>query len=61
MNPVSLLPHLVLLTIFISTSLHVSGNYLPNIRRTYCIYATLVFFTLYMWLSGLLVSSHPAD
>ena len=25
------------------------------IRRTYCIYATLVFFTLYGWLSGLLV------
>ena len=35
----------LLLSIFISTSLHVSGNYLyvPIIRRTYCIYATLVF------------------
>ena len=36
-------------------SLHVSGNYVSIIRRTYCIYATLVFFTLYGWLSGLLV------
>ena len=36
-----------------STSLHVSGNYVPIIRRTYCIYATLVFFTLYGWMSGL--------
>jgi len=43
----------LLLGIFISTSLHVSGNYVPIIRRTYCIYATLVFFTLYEWLSGL--------
>ena len=43
----------LLLSIFISTSLHVSGNYVPIIRRTYCIYATLVFFTLYGWLSGL--------
>jgi len=42
----------LLLSIFISTSLHVSGNYVPIIRRTYCIYATLVFFTLYGWLSG---------
>ena len=41
-----------LLSIFISTSLHVSGNYVPIIRRTYCIYATLIFFTLYGWLSG---------
>jgi len=56
----------LLLSIFISTSLHVSGNYVPIIRRTYCIYATLVFFTLYGWLSGLLVGmrlvstkSHP--
>ena len=31
----------LLLSIFISTSLHVSGNYVPIIRRTYCIYATL--------------------
>ena len=37
----------LLLSIFISISLHVSGNYAPIIRRTYCIYATLVFFTLY--------------
>jgi len=35
------------LGIFILTSVHVSGNYVPIIRRTYCIYATLVFFTLY--------------
>ena len=33
----------LLLSIFISTSVHVSGNYLPIIRRTYCIYATLLF------------------
>jgi len=45
----------LLLSIFISTSLHVSGNYVPVIRRTYSIYATLVFFTLYGWLSGRLV------
>ena len=45
----------IFLSIFSSTSLHVSGNYVPIIRRTYCIYATLVFFTLYGWLSGLLV------
>ena len=37
----------LLLSIFISTSVHVSGNYVPISRRTYCIYATLVFFTLY--------------
>jgi len=36
----------LLLSIFISTSVHVSGNYAPVIRRTYCICATLVFFTL---------------
>ena len=42
----------LLLSIFISASLHVSGNYVPIIRRTYCIYATLVFFTVYGWLSG---------
>ena len=41
----------LLLSIFVSTSLHVSGNYVPIIRRTYCIYATLVFFTLCGWLS----------
>jgi len=44
----------LMLSICIATSLHVSGNYVPIIRRTYCIYATLVFFTLYGWLSGLL-------
>ena len=36
----------LLLSIFISTSVHVSGNYVPIIRRTYCIHATLLFFTL---------------
>ena len=51
----------LLLSIFILTSLHVSGNYMPIIRITYCFYATLVFFTLCGWLSGLLVGneSHP--
>jgi len=47
---------ILLLSVFISTSLHVSDNYVPIIRRTYCIYATLVFFTLYWWLSGLLAT-----
>ena len=41
------------LTIFISTSLHVSGNHVPIITRIYCICATLVFFTLCGWRSGL--------
>ena len=45
----------LILSIFISPSLHVSGNYVPIIRSIYCIYATLVFFTVYGWLSGLLV------
>jgi len=45
----------LLLSIFISTSVHVSGNYVPIVERTYCIYVTLVFFTLYGRLSGLLV------
>jgi len=36
-----------LLGVFISTFVHVSDNYVSIIRRTYCIYATLVFFTLY--------------
>jgi len=31
----------LLLSIFISTSVHVSDNYVSIIRRTYCIYATL--------------------
>ena len=48
----------LLLSIFISISLHVSDNYVPIIRRTYCIYATLVFLTLYGWLSGW-DESHP--
>jgi len=47
----------LLLSVFISTSLHVSGNYVTIIRGTYSIYATLVFFTLYGWLSGLLQQS----
>ena len=38
----------LLLSIFISTSLHVSGNYVPIIRRTHCIYATLLSCTLYL-------------
>jgi len=42
----------LLLSIFISNSLHVSGNYVPIVRTTYCIYATLVFFTVYGWLSA---------
>jgi len=40
----------LLISIFISTSIHVSGNYVPIIRRIYCIYATLVFFNLVCWL-----------
>ena len=36
--------------------LHVSGNCVPIIRRTYGIYATLVFFTLCGWLPGLQTS-----
>ena len=49
----------ILLSIFISTSVHVSGNYVPIIRRTYYIYATLVFFTLYGWLPGLQTRQPP--
>jgi len=49
----------LLLCTFISTSLHVSGNYVPIIRRNYCIYATLVFLTLYGWLSGLQTRQPP--
>ena len=45
------------LSIFISNSLHLSGNYAPIIRRTYCIYAILLFFVLYGWLFGLLVGT----
>jgi len=50
----------LLLSIFISTSLHVSGNYVPIIR-TYCICATLVLFTLYGWLSGLQTRQPPVQ
>ena len=51
----------LLLSIFISTSLHVSSNYVPLIRRTYCVYATLVFFTLYVWLAGLQTRQTPTQ
>jgi len=44
---------ILLLSVVISTSVCVSGNYVPIIRSTYCIYATLVLFTLCGWLSGL--------
>jgi len=47
----------LLLSIFISTSLRVSGNYVPIIRGTYCMYSTLVFFTLYGCLSGLMMGT----
>jgi len=51
---------LISTSIFISNSLHVSGNYVPIIRRTYFIYATLVFFTVYGRLSGVhKPESHP--
>ena len=49
---------ILLLSIFISTSVHVSGNCVPIIKKTYCISATLVFYVLYGWLSGL-QTSHP--
>jgi hypothetical protein len=49
----------LLLSIFIPTSLHVSGNNVPIIRGTHCIYATLVFFTVYRWLSGLQTRQPP--
>jgi len=51
----------LILGIFISTSLHVSGNYVSIIRRTYFIWATLLFFTLYGWLSGLLTRQPPVQ
>jgi len=35
------------------SSVHVSSNYVPIIRRTHCIYATLVLFTLYGLLVGM--------
>jgi len=40
----------LLLSIFISTSVHVSCNYVSIIRRTYCIYATLVIFH-FVWVT----------
>ena len=51
----------LLLSIFVSTSVHVSGNYVLIISRTYCFYATLVFFTLYGWLSGRLVTTRQIE
>ena len=53
----------LLLSIFISNSLHVSCNYVPITKTAYCIYVTLVFFTLYWWLSGLLLGMRliPSD
>jgi len=50
---------ILLLSIFISNSLHVSGNYVPIIRRTYYIYATLVIFAVYGWLPGLQTRRPP--
>ena len=47
------------LSIFISTSLHVSANYVPIITTTYCIYETMVFVTVYGWLSGLQTRQPP--
>jgi len=49
----------LILSVFISTSLHVSGNYVPIIRRTYCINPTVVYFTLCGWLSGLQTRQPP--
>jgi len=51
----------LLLSIFISTSVHVLDNYVPIIRRTYCIYATLAFVTLYGWLSGMQIRQPPVQ
>ena len=55
----------ILFNIFIYfSSLRVSGFHAPIIRRNYCIYATLVFVTLYWWclVSWLnWVSIKPAD
>jgi len=44
----------LLLSKFISTSLHVSGNYVSHHQENLLIYVTLVFFTLYGWLNVLL-------
>jgi len=49
----------LLLSIFISTSVHVSGNNVHIIGRIYFIYATLVFFTVYGQLSGLQTRQLP--
>ena len=49
----------LLLSIFISTSVHVSSISVPIIRKTYSIYATLAFFILYGWLSGLQTRQSP--
>ena len=49
----------LLISIFISTSLHVSGDCVTIIGRTYCVYVTLVFFTVYGWLSGLQTREPP--
>jgi len=51
----------LLFSIFITISLHISGNYVSIIRRTYCIYATLIFFTPSGLLVGMRVSSKLAD
>ena len=47
----------LLLSIYISTSLHVSCNYVTIIRRIFSTYVTQVFFTLYGWLSGWLAGT----
>ena len=41
--------------VYLFQLLYVSGNYVPTVWRTYCIYATLVFFTL----SGLQTRQPP--
>ena len=47
------------MSVWSAASLNVSGNYVLIIRRTYCIYATLAFFTLYVWLYGLQTIQPP--
>jgi len=49
----------LILSIFISTSVHVSCNYVPIIRRNYCIYATLIFFIPCGWPSGMQIRQLP--
>ena len=51
----------LILSIFISASLHVSGNYVPIFTITYCIYATLVFFTLSGLQVGMRLQSHSTQ